>query len=407
MAVTTNNTVAGVLQGWIDFDGSGAFDASEALALTGGGAVPSGVVSQNYCFNVPASATFFGGQAYMRFRLSTTGGLSWTGAASNGEVEDYRQALACVGNFVWQDTNADGIQNEPGTAGINGVRVTLTWVGPNGVFGGGDDVTYTTFTAAGGAVDGRYQFCGLMPSIQGVVGTYRLDIPNPPYTLATTPNAGSSDYLDSEGTQPGGSGTAVTSPQFTIANPTGLPTAENGPGDQVGAPPAGIGISGFPNNQDDMSIDFGFTGTPLAVVLAGFNATAQSDHVLVNWETVTELESAGFNLYRSLSTNGELSLLGYLPSPTPGSSQGAAYSYQDFDVTAGQTYWYWLEGVDLNGATTMVEPVSIVFQVPTAVTVDSLTASSVTTVSLGWLAAAVLLVAGLAAGLTWRRRSVR
>ena len=45
VAVTTNNTVAGVLQGWIDFDGSGAFDASEALAFAGGGAVPSGVVS--------------------------------------------------------------------------------------------------------------------------------------------------------------------------------------------------------------------------------------------------------------------------------------------------------------------------------------------------------------------------
>ncbi len=87
---------------------------------------------------------------------------------------------------------------------------------------------------------------------------------------------------------------------------------------------------------------------------------------------------------------------------------GAAYSYQDFDVATGQTYWYWLEAVDLSGATTMYEPVVVTFQIPTAVTVSSLTTtSSATTVSLGWLAAAVLLVAGLAAGLTWRRRSVR
>ena len=79
VAVTANNAVAGVLQGWIDFDGNGVFDASEALAFAGGGAVPAGPVSTNYCFNVPSTATFFGGQAYMRFRLSSAGGLNWTG----------------------------------------------------------------------------------------------------------------------------------------------------------------------------------------------------------------------------------------------------------------------------------------------------------------------------------------
>ena len=89
VAVTANNTTAGVLQGWIDFDGSGAFVASEALTFTGSAVVPTGVVNQNYCFNVPSTATFFGGQAYMRFRLSSAGGLGWSGPAANGEVEDY------------------------------------------------------------------------------------------------------------------------------------------------------------------------------------------------------------------------------------------------------------------------------------------------------------------------------
>ncbi len=46
---------------------------------------------------------------------------------------------------------------------------------------------------------------------------------------------------------------------------------------------------------------------------------------------------------------------------------GAAYSYQDADVLAGQTYWYWLEDMDLNGAATLHGPVSVVFQAPTAV----------------------------------------
>ena len=210
--------------------------------------------------------------------LHRAGGLSWTGAASSGEVEDYWQALACVGNFVWSDTNADGIQNEPGTAGIDGTRVTLTWVGLNGAFGGGDDVVYSTLTSTSGTVSGRYQFCGLMPSVTGaVVGTYRLDIPNPPYTLVTTANSGSTtDYLDSDCTQSGGSGGPVTIPSFTIVSPIGLVIGENGPGDQVGSGTTGIGFSGFPNNQDDMSIDFGFTGIPTAVTLSDLQAAPQS-----------------------------------------------------------------------------------------------------------------------------------
>ena len=114
-----------------------------------------------------------------------------------------------------------------------------------------------------------------MPSITGaVVGTYRLDIPNPPYTLVTTANAGS-DYLDSDGTQ-SCSGCAVTSPIFTIDPVTSLPTAEDGAGDQVGTAPTGIGMSGFPNNQDDMSIDFGFFGIPTAVTLSDLQAAPQS-----------------------------------------------------------------------------------------------------------------------------------
>ena len=156
--------------------------------------------------------------------------------------------------------------------------MTLTWVGLNGAFGGGDDVVYSTLTSTSGTVSGRYQFCGLMPSVTGaVVGTYRLDIPNPPYTLVTTANSGSTtDYLDSDCTQSGGSGGPVTIPSFTIASPISLVTGENGPGDQVGSGTTGIGFSGFPNNQDNMSIDCGFTGIPNAVTLSDLQAAPQS-----------------------------------------------------------------------------------------------------------------------------------
>jgi hypothetical protein len=70
-------------------------------------------------------------------------------------------------------------------------------------------------------------------------------------------------------------------------------------------------------------------------------------------------------------------------------------------VEAGQTYWYWLEDVDLSGATTLHGPVSATVQAPTAVTLAQLDASSGLASPAGWLLAAGLAAAG---GLFWRRR---
>ena len=79
-------------------------------------------------------------------------------------------------------------------------------------------------------------------------------------------------------------------------------------------------------------------------------------------------------------------------SQAPGSAQGAFYSYQDFDVQAGQQYFYWLEAVDFNGSTTLAGPVNAVAQSPTAVTLSGVEADSGTN-NLLWL---VIVAAGLA-----------
>ena len=144
------------------------------------------------------------------------------------------------------------------------------------------------------------------------------------------------------------------------------------------------------------------TTGPLAVTLAGFSAEAQAGQVLVSWETVSEINNAGFNLYRNTSPDLVGDLLAYVPSQAPGSTQGAAYSFEDADVQPGQTYWYWLEDVDLNGATTLHGPVSATVQAPTAVTLAGFEAAAGSAASFAGLA----LAAGLAAagGLLWRRR---
>ena len=124
-------------------------------------------------------------------------------------------------------------------------------------------------------------------------------------------------------------------------------------------------------------VEDGASPSPLAVTLAAFSAAQQGDFVVVAWETVSELDNTGFNLYRGVSPAGPDRQLNaaLIPSQAPGSSGGFSYTWTDrADLTPGATYYYWLEDVDLNGAATMHGPVSVDFVVPTAVTLSSVQA---------------------------------
>ena len=142
-----------------------------------------------------------------------------------------------------------------------------------------------------------------------------------------------------------------------------------------------------------------------AVTLANFGALQVGGQVQVTWETVSELNNAGFNLYRNTTPDPVGTLLAYVPSQGPGSAQGFAYSYDDRDVQVGQTYWYWLEAIDLGGATTLFGPVSVTMQPPTAVRLDALDAhsDSLPESPVWWLIVAAAVA--LAALVGWRRCS--
>jgi hypothetical protein len=102
------------------------------------------------------------------------------------------------------------------------------------------------------------------------------------------------------------------------------------------------------------------TTPPTAVSLAAFDAAAAGSSVQLTWETASELDNLGFNLYRATSLAGVRSRLNtsLIASQAPGSAAGAAYSFADEAVNAGATYYYWLEAVDVNGGTSLQGPVS-------------------------------------------------
>ncbi len=94
------------------------------------------------------------------------------------------------------------------------------------------------------------------------------------------------------------------------------------------------------------------------ITLSSFAAKPGNKSVTLNWTTESELDNAGFNLYRSESENGQYTKINTsLISAKGSSTEGASYGFVDNDVKNGRTYYYKLEDIDLNGISTMHGPV--------------------------------------------------
>jgi hypothetical protein len=85
--LTVTASQPGHLDAWIDFDHGGSWDPPEQVAV----GVPLAAGENLLEVAVPDSAEI--GDAMARFRFSSAGGLAPTGAAADGEVEDYRVAV--------------------------------------------------------------------------------------------------------------------------------------------------------------------------------------------------------------------------------------------------------------------------------------------------------------------------
>jgi hypothetical protein len=100
-------------------------------------------------------------------------------------------------------------------------------------------------------------------------------------------------------------------------------------------------------------------GPPTAVTLISFTAEAAADHVILAWETASEPENEGFNVWRSEAADGEYTKLNAALIPAQGNADtGASYAYTDTTMVKGVTYYYQLEDVDIHGVSTFHGPVS-------------------------------------------------
>ncbi len=91
---------------------------------------------------------------------------------------------------------------------------------------------------------------------------------------------------------------------------------------------------------------------PLLIELGSFTATALEDGVELFWHTKSELDTAGFHLWRGTALDDEYVRITDALIPARGDSvTEASYSYKDFDAT-GTGFLYELEDIGYDGVST-------------------------------------------------------
>ena len=139
------------------------------------------------------------------------------------------------------------------------------------------------------------------------------------------------------------------------ATPTASPCIDTGT--SSGAPSDDLAGKVRP---EGLGFDMGAyeTYNPATVIeLSSFTATPSNGKVILKWSTASEIDNAGFNIYRA-GADGEYVKINAEIIPAQGTSaSGAAYQFVDNGVQNRQTYSYKLEDVDLSGAATMHDPV--------------------------------------------------
>jgi hypothetical protein len=95
---------------------------------------------------------------------------------------------------------------------------------------------------------------------------------------------------------------------------------------------------------------------PTAISLVSFNVEANDGRAMIMWETGTELDNAGFNLYRAASLEGPWTKINTSLIVAEGDPlSGASYTF--VDMPGRGNFYYRLEDVDYFGLSTEHDPV--------------------------------------------------
>lgn len=89
-----------------------------------------------------------------------------------------------------------------------------------------------------------------------------------------------------------------------------------------------------------------------AILMIVIGAQSSGTAITVEWSTASELNTAGFNLYRGDSKDGPYTRINpELIPASPDPLVGGTYTFTDTNVLPGHTYYYQVEEVETSGAT--------------------------------------------------------
>lgn len=215
----------------------------------------------------------------------------------------YFRAPGVLGNYVWEDTNGNGIQDS-GETGIGGILVTLTITYPNG-----DTVTTTTTTDS----TGYYSFYNLL--LDEDFNSSGDGTTEPTFEV-TVDYSGLSGY---------------------IASPIRVGDGSNDSGN-----PDGEGVT-VTQGETTSNVDFGFDPEPTSATMGGFGVRFNWPATnFVWWETSTETDTAGFDIQRATVLGGTRTTITIPTVPIAYGQFGGYYEHPDQGVQTGVTYYYWI-----------------------------------------------------------------
>ncbi len=119
-----------------------------------------------------------------------------------------------------------------------------------------------------------------------------------------------------------------------------------------------VGAYGTSANSDEQSAT---TDAPLPVELSSFTAIVTSQYfVTLKWTTQSETNMQGYYIFRN--NVNSLNSAYQIPSliMATNTSNETSYAFTDQEVEPGNTYFYWLQAMELNGESNFHGPISVI-----------------------------------------------
>jgi len=105
------------------------------------------------------------------------------------------------------------------------------------------------------------------------------------------------------------------------------------------------------------------------VELAGFSASLQDGHIVLQWRTNSESANMGFEIYRRESGKSEFEKIGWVAG-SGSTATPRLYSFTDPETETGKVYFYRLKQIDYDGKSEWSDEIELSVPVPSTILLE-------------------------------------